>query len=71
VDGATAEQLRAAVWRLAVDVVGAAYEEAMRTHGILPDSIKVISANARAILDELDDAHAAALNGQPECEPNS
>lgn len=62
IDGATADQVRAAVLRLAVDVVGAAYEEAMRTHGIMPDSVKVVSAKARANLDALDDAHTATLN---------
>ncbi|WP_131739933.1 hypothetical protein [Actinomadura roseirufa] len=60
-ESSTADRLQTALMRLAVEVVGAAYEEAMRTQGILPYSIKIITANARANLDALDGAHAATL----------
>jgi hypothetical protein len=50
-------------------VVSAAFEEAMNEQGLLPDAIKVISANAARKLAELDDAHRHALAGRPELVP--
>ncbi|GAA1540347.1 hypothetical protein GCM10009678_23460 [Actinomadura kijaniata] len=42
----------------AIEIVKAAYEEAMRTHGLLPSAIELISSYAEANL--------AALNGLPD-----
>jgi hypothetical protein len=48
-------------FKVAFEVVSAAFEEAMNEQGLLTDAIKVISANAARILDELDEAHLHAL----------
>ncbi|MGK5551781.1 hypothetical protein ACSNOI_09225 [Actinomadura kijaniata] len=44
-----------AVLRLAMALVKGAYEEAMRTHGLLPGTIALVSAQAERNLAVLDD----------------
>ncbi|WP_157431896.1 hypothetical protein [Actinomadura hibisca] len=65
------DRFRAAVMRLALNVASAAYEEAMRNYGLNPDAIKVISADAHANIEHLDEAHHATLGDEPASPPGA
>lgn len=64
-DGATAQELSAAVLRLAFQITTAAFEEAMREYGFLPSTIRVVCANARANISQLDEARVDVVEPQP------